>query len=426
MSNESEIAREIKRLWREVERLKTFEIPFPTSVNPPEPPTPPATPRIGMWLQDWDYTTKARVDAIMAWAPGRISDFYAFVQNWDTNPKCVQGYSTLMNVTATTVEGLPPFVYLCQRATAAGIRVHATFAIYFFSFWVVTTGGLITGLTDNATNHDTSNGGSTINYSTAAVRNAIVAALDDFLDENPLCSGLNLDYIRTDGLVTGQTTANVTSLVSEIRAAIPATAEVSVCALSVPNAESACHQDISVWLAAGNDYIDTVTSMAYYTNLADKKLVWDACDWNRGHTLMVGIGSEESSSEPVFNCTRPSDNRASIRQISDYDYRNIILFCWADAWHESTRQAIIDEYLAGTIETTAPYPAISSLTVTPGTGISFVIGASTYSLSEAEVAGLTTAGIKAYAETKFGLQLPFVHFTWDGSVLTVQLGDWEV
>lgn len=427
MSSESDIAREIKRLWREVERLKTFEIPFP---EPVVPPVPPATPRIGMWLQDGDYNTVAKVNAILAWAEGRVSDLYPFVQDYDTNPKCVNGASTLFNVTATTVGGVPPFVYLCQRASAVGIKVHATFAIYIWSFWLVTTGGLVTGLAENGTNHDTSNGGSTINFSTAAVRSTINSALADFITENPLCSGLCLDYIRTDGTVTGQTTANVTSFVSECRAALPAGTELSVCALAVPNAESSNHQDIVAWLAAGADYIDTVLAMAYYTNLADKMLIFDACDWNRGHTLMLGVATEESSSEPSFNATRPSDTRASIRQFFINGYKNLALFSWPDSYDTAAQQAVIDEYLAGNIETSAPYPAVSSIVVTPGTGISFTIAGVTYSITEAEVSGYSTPGtIKAYIENKIGLQLPFMHFMRDEvytTTLIVLLGDWEV
>jgi hypothetical protein len=283
---------------------------------------------------------------------------------------------------------------------------------------------LKTPLTDNSTNHDTSNGGSTINYSTLAVRTTIINAIVDFAIRNPGASGINLDYIRTDGVVTGQTDANVTSFVSELRTATAGlNKKINVCALSVYNFTSK-HQDIPTWL--NNNYIDDVMVMAYYENAAAKMKYWDGCNFN-GHDLLVGIGTEIASNVPDFNCTTPSDMRATLRQYHNLGYNNFALFCWGDSMDLSTNQAALNEYLAGTIDSTAPYPAISSVQVVPGTSFTTIIGGTTSTRTYASVSSYVTTGtLKAYIESAEG-QRPWIHYQRPTSTtIAIQVGDWEV
>jgi hypothetical protein len=391
------------------------------------PPIVPATPKMAMWVWVSQYDTQAEADALIEFASGsatvsgKITDLYMAVQNDYPSPKVVMGQTTKCNKTSTLFGSLTPYEYIVQQAHAAGIRVHAWWVIYPWAYWGGATAALATPLTDNGTNHDTSGGGSTINFSTAAVRTALVDAMAEFHTLNG-DDGINLDYIRTDGLVTGQTDEDVSSLVGDLRAGT--TAEISVCALSVYEATSH-HQDVATWLTS--DYIDTVAVMAYYTNAAAKLYKWDNWNLAGGKTLLVGIGTEEASGTGSLNCTKASDTRASFRQYSLLGYKNFCLFNWGDSIYLPVRQAPVQEYLLGNIDTTAPYPSVSSVTVTPGTSFSLTIGGTVYTTLNSDCAAYTQTGtLKGYIESLQG-QRPWIHYERPtSSTVKIIVGDFEV
>jgi len=381
-------------------------------------------PLISMWLQYYAYDTKAECDAIIQYCKDNgITDLDAIAVNSDATPKVCMGNSTLCNVTSTNIDGMKPIRYLAREAKTHGIRVHAWWCIYIWTWWGTSNAVLLSPLTDNATNHDTSNGGSTLNFSQSSPRTTVINAIKDFAKENPEVYGVNLDYIRTDGTVTGQTDANVTSFVSECRTAIP-DRELSACTLSVLNITYPVHQDMPSWI--NNRYIDTCRVMGYYTSYPLKLYHMDQADLSKVRFFM-GTATEQNSSDWAFNCTRPSDLRTTLRQHSELGYPNACIFDWVDAMDTVEFQEALSDYLHGKLQAVVPYPAITKITVTPATSFSLDIGGSTYTtLYSAITDHITTASLKTHVEGIEG-QRPWIHYYRpenNSTYVRILAGDW--
>lgn len=371
---------------------------------------------LAMWIWPEAYNTKAEIDAIIAYSVAHgITDLYPSAIDWNISPRTVLGGSTVANITAYTADSKTPMAYLIQEASARGIRVHAWFVIYIWETWGGAGSVLLTPLTDNATNHSTDSGGSCLNFAQAAPRGTVEDCIADFVTQNPGLTGVNLDYIRTDGVVTNITAANVTAFVSELRAKIPSV-ELSFCSLANSLAVPTYKQDGAAWLA--NDYADTMISMGYDLAYGVKRKYWDTCDFT-GKKHFVGQTTQAGYSNP-------SDFAAGMIRYRDLGYENFCYFVWPDNVDAAGYAAAIDDYRDGTIDANTTMGAISKITVTPGTSFAITIGGEVFTTAYADVTDHTTTGeLKSHIEAVEGAR-PFIYYMRPtASTVKIVVGDWE-
>lgn len=369
-----------------------------------------------------DQDCKALVDTLISHAvTGNVNEIHAhIIDSYSGSPFTLTGASTLCHVTEFTANGMTPFAYLLQQAHANGIKVLARLFIYHPVYWFGATTPLITPLTNNATNHNQTNGGDTINFASEAVRTAIANMIGDFVVQNPTVDGVSLDDLRTDGVVT-QTTAEVNGLVAAIRAAVPMQYSIEgvgesgiEAELDSPSGGSLSHiaQDVPAWLA--NGWCDRVTYIGYFIKWATRQVILDNV---AGYRPAVGISMEASQ-------TTLSTWKHSLLKLWAHGYRRILCFQHSDRFDEEPfRQAVIDLY-AGTL--TAPQPPVSKIVVTPDTSFAITISGAEYTVTNASVADHTTEGpLKAHFEGLAGEQPALILKRPTTSTIQVHLGDWK-
>lgn len=372
---------------------------------------------LGMWLQPEDIDTKAEIDAIITYSVAHgVTDLFASFVDWNTNPKTTLGDSTLGNITSKTADGKYPFTYLTEQAVANGIRVHAWVVVHFAYHWCGSSAVLDSPLTDNSTNHDTSNGGSCINFANFDTRDAITDFFADIASENPGISSITLDYIRTDGVVTGIDLDDVTDFVSELRA--KTSVPISVCSLANKYAVTSFKQDSIAWITSG--YIDMIVTMGYEYAYGVKWQYISGFDWssNPSKTLMWGLGAMVSTESP-------SDLEFHLKKYGDIGYKNFSIFSWADDLKDnSDYDDVLDDLATNTLNPTMG--AITKITVTPSTSIVLTIGGTAYTTTYSNASSYTTAGtLKRYIESVEGAR-PFVYYMRKTtSTIQIMVGEFE-
>jgi hypothetical protein len=370
-----------------------------------------------MWIQYYQYNTKAKIDAILDFAREyHLTDLAPMSIDYDTTPRVAYGNTgSLMRKTSITIDGVTPMQYLAREAKAIGINVSVWWCIHFFEWWGTSNAVLYSYLSE--TYHDTSGGADILDFTQSYARSTVIAGLKEFAAANPHVGSVTLDYIRSDGYSTIQTDSAITSFVGETRAAIP-DRKIYLDAITVY--APAIHQDVGTMTA--NNYLDATMGMAAYDPLCKKKWGWDR--WNKNNlTIMVANYTEEGSGE--FAMTTPSDTRATFRQYSELGYIHFGLFDAADDhWGSAARRAALLEYQKGQLQATAPYPALTSASVTPDTRIDLVIGGNTYTTYNADVTDdVSSQQLKAHIESVEG-QRPWIHYIRPtSSTIELSIGD---
>jgi len=375
--------------------------------------------RINTWVQYYQYNSRSECDAILAYARDyHFTDIALMVIDYDTNPKVAYGNTgSLMRKTSIVIDGVTPMQYMARECKGMGINVSVWWCLHFFDWWGGTSAVLYDYL-DSAYD-DNSGGTHMLDFSEPYARSEVIAAMKEFQQANSHVGGCTLDYIRSDGYSTHLTDADITAFVSEVRTAMP---DRYILADVITRYGPSIHQDTPTWTQ--NNYIDATSGMAAYDALCVKKWGWDQWDKNK-LTIMVANYAETGSGE--FAMATPSDTRATFRQHFDLGMIHFALFDMAtDHWLAAERKACLLEYLKGQLQATAPYPAITSATVTPDTSISLTIGGSTYTTYHADVSDHTsTWQLKTHIEGVEG-QRPWIHYLRDtSSTIVLSIGDWD-
>jgi len=372
---------------------------------------------LGMWLQPESYDSKSEIDTIISYASSHgVTDLFAAMVDWNTNPKTVLGNSTLGNATSKTADGKKPFVYLVEQAQANGIRVHAWVVVHFAYHWCGSSAVLASPLTDNSTNHDTSNGGSCINFANFDTREALTDFFADLADENPDIASINLDYIRTDAIVTGIDLDDITDFVSELRA--KTSVPISVCSLANKYAVTSHMQDAVAWI--DDNLIDMIVTMGYEYAYSIKWRYLSGFDWEANPTkkLVWGLGA-------MVNTESPSDFEFQLKKYGDLGYKNFCIFDWVDDLKDnSDYEDVLDDLKTNTLNPTMG--AITKITVTPSTSIVLTIGGTDYTTTYSSVSSYTTAGtLKRQIESIQGAR-PFVYYMRNTtSTIQIMVGEFQ-
>jgi hypothetical protein len=229
-------------------------------------------------------------------------------------------------------------------------------------------------------------------------------------------SSINLVYIRTDGVVTGISLANVTSFVSELRAktSIP----LSVCSLANKYAITSLKQDAIAWINSG--YIDMITTMGYEFAYGVKWQYISGYDWvsNPTKKLVWGLGA-------MAYMENPSDLEFQLKKYGDIGHKNFSIFSWADDLKDnSDYDDVLDDLATNTLNPTMG--AITKITVTPSTSIVLTIGGAAYTTTYSNVSSYTTAGaLKRYIESVEGAR-PFVYYMRKTTnTIQIMVGEFE-
>jgi len=384
----------------------------------PVPPDPPEYDKMmTMWLQPEDITTKEKIDTIVSFSVAHhITDLFASFVDWNASPKTTLGSSTLGRQTSYEADGKLPFTYLLEQATANNIKVHAWAVIHFFYHWGGGSAVLLSPLTDNSTNHNTTNGGSCLNFATKATRDTVTDFLADMATLNPGIVSINLDYIRTDATVSGITLANITSFVSELKEKV--SIPISICSLASKYAISSFMQDAVAWVQDG--YADMITAMGYEYPYSLKWDYFSTYDWESNPTkkLVWGMGAQSTMQ-------RPSDFGFQIKKYGDKNFKDFATFSWADDLKDdSGYQSPLDSFANDTLDPTMD--AVTKVTVTGNTSIALTIGGVVYTTTNASVSAYTDQGtLKAAIESVQGAR-PFIYYMRKVSgYIAVMIGEYE-
>ena len=381
------------------------------------PPAPVYDKMVTMWLQPEDMLTKAQIDTIISFSVAHhITDLFGATTDWNASPKTTLGASTLGRETDYRADGKLPFTYLLEQATANNIKVHAWAVIHFFYHWGGASAQLLSPLANDGTNHDTSNGGSCLNFATKATRDTVTDFLADFATQNPGITSINLDYIRTDAVVTGISGANVTSFVSELKA--KTATSISICSLASKYAINSHKQDAVAWVRDG--YADMITAMGYEYPFSLKWDYMSTYDWASNPTkkLVWGIGA-------MADMEQPSDFGFQIKKYNDYGFKRFAVFSWADDLKDNSGfQSPLDNFAAGTLNPTMG--AVTKVVVNGNTSITLTIGGTAYTTTNASVSAYTNQStLKKAIELVQGAR-PFVYYLRKvAGYIAVMIGEYE-